>query len=244
MKKTVLITGASRGIGAACARLFAYHGCRVAINYHQSQVKAEMLCKEIIGTGGDAACFQADVANGTQVAELFRQVGSIYGNVDILVNNAGIAQQKLFTDVSEEEWDALFAVNVRGMFLCSKAALAGMIHQKSGAIVNISSMWGVTGASCEVPYSAAKAAVIGLTKALAKEVGPSGIRVNCVAPGAILTDMNAALGEETLRQLASDTPLERLGTPEDIANAVYFLASEESNFITGQVLGSNGGLVI
>ena len=167
-----------------------------------------------------------------------------FGPVEVLVNNAGIAQQALFTDVSEAEWDRMFAVNVKGMFHCTQGVLGNMISQKRGKIVNISSMWGQIGASCEVSYSAAKAAVIGLTKALAKEMGPSGIQVNCVAPGVIDTEMNAALDASTRAMLAEETPLGVLGTAEDVARAIVFLASPQADFITGQVLGVNGGFVI
>ncbi|MDC0700747.1 SDR family oxidoreductase, partial [Blautia wexlerae] len=165
-------------------------------------------------------------------------------SVDVLVNNAGIAQQKLFTDLTDTDWDRIFAVDVKGVFLCCQAALPHMIHEKRGAIVNISSMWGQVGASCEVHYSAAKAAVIGLTKALAKELGPSQIRVNCIAPGVIATEMNDLLGAETLEALREETPLEAIGTAEQVADAVRFLASDQASFITGQVLGVNGGMVI
>lgn len=167
-----------------------------------------------------------------------------WGNVDILVNNAGIGQQKLFTDITDTEWRSMFAVHVDGTFYCSRAVLPAMISRKAGCIINISSMWGQIGGSCEVHYSAAKGAVQGMTKALAKEVGPSGIRVNCVAPGVIRTEMNRLLDEETWTALKEETPLECVGNAEDIANMVYFLATEEASFITGQVIGVNGGIVI
>ena len=182
----------------------------------------------------------AELAGRAAVEELFR----LAGPVDVLVNNAGIAQQKLFTDVTEEDWRRVFAVDVDGVFRCCQCALPHMIHEKAGSIVNISSMWGQVGASCEVAYSAAKAAVIGLTKALAQELGPSHIRVNCVCPGVIDTEMNAALGADTMDALREETPLGRIGAPEDVAAAVSFLAGEESSFVTGQILGVNGGFVI
>lgn len=239
--QTALITGGARGIGAACARGLAQDGFRVAINYQSSRDKAVALCKELHRINGlEHTAVHADVSNRAQVEAMFARVGS----VDILVNNAGIAQQKLFTDLTDTDWDRMFAVDVKGVFLCCQAALPYMIHEKRGAIVNISSMWGQIGASCEVHYSAAKAAVIGLTKALAKELGPSQIRVNCIAPGLIATEMNALLGEETMEALREETPLETIGTVEQVADAVRFLASDRASFITGQVLGVNGGMVI
>ena len=242
--KTVIITGASRGIGAACARLFAQNGWAVAVNYRNSREKAEALASSICREGGVAMAVPADIGDAQQVETLFSIAEKELGTVEALVNNAGIAQQKLFTDITEEDWDELFRVDVKGVFLCCRRALPGMIRQQKGCIVNISSMWGQVGASCEVHYSAAKAAIIGLTKALAKETGPSGIRVNCIAPGVIQTEMNCHLSPETLEELREETPLETLGTPEDVARAALFLCSPESSFITGQVLGVNGGMVI
>ncbi len=242
--KNVLITGASRGIGAACARQFAQNGFRVLINYHNSFQKAENLCHYLRNNHCEAHPICADVSDAEQVNAMFDNINSHFGGIDILINNAGIAQQKLFTDITEDEWDAMFQTNVKSMFLCTKQALPHMIHQKSGNIINLSSMWGLTGASCEVHYSASKAAVIGFTKALAKELAPSGIRVNCVAPGAVDTDMNAGLSNEDIALLCEETPLGCIGTAEDIAKAVYFLATEGSRFTTGQVLSPNGGLVI
>ena len=242
--KTVLITGASRGIGAATARLFAQKGWAVAVNYRNSREAAERLVSEIRKNGGTALAIPADVGDPEQVEALFRTAERELGQIEALVNNAGIAQQKLFTDLTDEDWDELFRVDVKGVFLCCRRALPAMIHRHRGVIVNISSMWGQVGASCEVHYSAAKAAVIGLTRALAKEVGPSGIRVNCIAPGVIQTEMNGNLTPETLEALKEETPLELLGDPADVAKAAWFLTSEDSAFITGQVLGVNGGMVI
>lgn len=239
--QTALVTGASRGIGAAIARGLAADGYRVVVNYHTSRAAAQALCKEledICALPHLAVC--ADVSDRAQVEAMFAAVG----DVDVLVNNAGIAQQKLFTDLTEADWASMFDVDVSGVFRCCQMALPHMIYQKCGSIVNISSMWGQVGASCEVHYSAAKAAVIGLTKALAKELGPSQIRVNCVAPGVIDTEMNALLGRETLDALREETPLEMLGTPAHIADAVRFLVSDHAAFITGQVLGVNGGMII
>ena len=235
MVRTALVTGGSQGIGAAVCRRLAAQGCRVVINYRSHKEAAEQLAAELNGLA-----VQADVADRSQFEALFAAAG----NVDVLVNNAGIAQQKLFTDITETDWRQMFAVDVDGVYRCCQLALPYMIHIKSGCIINISSMWGQVGGSCEVHYSAAKAAVIGLTRALAKEVGPSGIRVNCIAPGVIDTAMNAQHGAEVLRALAEDTPLERLGTPEDVAAAAAFLASPDASFLTGQVLGVNGGMII
>ena len=242
--KTVLITGASRGIGAETARLFAQKGWAVAVNYRNSREAAEELVSEIRKNGGTALAIPADVGDPEQVEALFRTAEQELGRIEALVNNAGIAQQKLFTDLTDEDWDELFRVDVKGVFLCCRRALPAMIRRHRGVIVNISSMWGQVGASCEVHYSAAKAAVIGLTRALAKEVGPSGIRVNCIAPGVIRTEMNGNLTPETLEALKEETPLELLGDPADVAKAAWFLTSEDSAFITGQVLGVNGGMVI
>lgn len=264
-RQTVLITGGSRGIGAACARLFSARGNRVVIGYNKSKEAAEQLAAELNGRCGGtaqqggaderqsgqgsqggmcAAALRADVTKAGEVAELFVRTREIFGSVDVLVNNAGISEFLMFQDITEEKWDRMMDTNCKGMYLCAREALADMLPRKKGAIINISSMWGQVGASCEVHYSASKAAVIGLTKALAKELGPSGIRVNCVAPGAIETDMMANVPAEIKKELAEETPLMRLGTPEDIARAVCFLASEEAGFITGQVLGASGGFVM
>ena len=244
MKDTVLITGASRGIGLATARLFATKGHPVVVNYNKSRESAFAAARAINAAGGMAMAIQADVSDRAQVEAMFAEIESQLGGVDILVNNAAVARQSLFTDISPEEWRNTFAVNVDGMFHCSQLALPHMLRLHKGCIVNLSSMWGQVGASCEVLYSATKAAVIGLTKALAQEVGPGGVRVNCVAPGVIDTEMNAHLSAEDMDTLKNDTPLMRLGTPEDIANAICFLASDSASFITGQVLSPNGGYVI
>lgn len=244
MNPVALITGASRGIGAACARRFARSGYSVAILYRSRADLAEALVQELIAEGQDAFCLQADVADRAQAFAAAEEVLRRYRRIDVLVNNAAIAQQKLFTDITEEEWDRMFAVNVKGAFNMTQAALPGMISRRSGSIVNISSMWGQVGASCEVHYSASKAALIGMTQALAKEVGPSGVRVNCIAPGVIETDMNAHLDEETLAALSEETPLMRIGAPDEVARAALYLCSDGASFITGQVLGVNGGFII
>ncbi len=240
---TALITGAARGIGAATAALFARSGYNVVINYNTSEKQALALCEKIIKNGGNALALQADVSKANEAEKLFFAAKKAFGSIDVLVNNAGIAQQKLFTDITEDDYDRMFDCNVKSVFNCCKYALPDMIHNKYGRIINISSMWGVTGASCEVHYSASKAAVIGMTKALAREVAPSGITVNCIAPGVIDTPMNKGFDAETLEALKYETPVGRLGTPEDVAEAIAFLADKKSSFITGQVLGIDGGFI-
>lgn len=244
MTKVALVTGASRGIGQAIARQLAEDGYTIAIHCQRTVDLAEELCKEIQSSGGSASVYSCNIADGNAVRDMIAAITTDLGTISVLVNNAGIAQQKLFTDLSDDEWHQMMSIHVDGAFYTSRAVLPDMIRQHKGAIVNISSMWGQTGGSCEVHYSTAKAALIGLTKALAKEVGPSGIRVNCVAPGVIKTDMLAGFDEQTLAELADEAPLCRLGTPEDIAQAVSFLVSDKAGFITGQVLAPNGGIVI
>lgn len=236
--KTVLITGASRGIGEATARAFANQGYRVIINYKSSKAKAEALAEEL---NGIAIC--ADVADANQVSAMVDTIHQTVGTVDVLVNNAGVAQFAMFDALSDDQWHSMMNVTLSGAFYCIRSVLPDMIHQKSGAIINISSIWGICGSACEVAYSTAKAGLIGMTKALAKEVGPSGITVNCVAPGMIDTDMNHTLDSDTVNQLCEETPLGRMGTPEEIAKTILFLA-EGGHFITGQVISPNGGLVI
>lgn len=244
MNRVALVTGGSRGIGRAAAAALAREGFAVAVNYYNNEQAAQSSVEDIIKAGGCAHAFCADVSDRAQVAAMIENVHQTLGRVEVLVNNAGIAQQKLFSDISDTDWDRMFAVNVTGAFHCIQAILPDMLSKKNGAIINLSSVWGITGASCEVHYSAAKAAIIGLTKALAKELGPSGIRVNCVAPGVIHTDMNSDLDRDTLSALCEETPLGVIGSPEDAANAVVFLASLKARFITGQVLSPNGGFVI
>jgi 3-oxoacyl-[acyl-carrier protein] reductase len=244
MNRTVLITGASRGIGRAIALAFAQEGYNLVLNYHKNEAAALELKEQLKKKHLAVQVFQADVSVRRQVAEMVRQTHELYGRIDVLVNNAGIAQTKLFTDITERDWNRMFDINIKGMFHCAQEVLPQMIHDRRGRIINISSIWGVVGASCEVHYSAAKAAVIGFTKALAKEVGPSGICVNCVAPGVIKTDMLSGYSEDELEMLREEVPLQRLGTPEDIARAVLYLASEDAGFMTGQVLSPNGGMVV
>ena len=238
--RRVLISGGDRGIGAAAARAFAAAGYQVAVLYHQNAAAAAALEQQLPG----CIAIQCDVASRASCELAFRAVEQAMGRVDVLVCNAGIAQQKLFTDITPEEWQRMLDVNLTGAFHLCQLALPGMIRRKQGRILTVSSMWGQTGGSCEVHYSAAKAGLIGLTKALAKEEGPSGITVNCVAPGVIETDMMAAFTAEDKAALAEETPVGRLGTPEEVAKLLVFLAGEDAGYITGQVFGVNGGLVI
>ena len=237
--QTVLITGGSRGIGAAMARLFSEKGWRVAFTYLNSEEKALSLSRE---TG--ALALRCDAKSEADTAAMAAQALKQFGHLDALICNAGISYTGLLQDMTADQWDGLFAIHVRGAFLATRAFLPGMISRQSGSILYISSMWGQVGASCEAAYSACKAALIGLGKAMAKEVGPSGVRVNCLCPGVIQTDMLREYPREDLQALADDTPLCRLGTPEDVARAAFFLSSKDASFITGQVLGVNGGFVI
>ena len=238
--RRVLISGGDRGIGAAAAKAFAAAGDQVAVLYHQNAAAAAALEQQLPG----CIAIQCDVASRASCELAFHAVEQAMGRVDVLVCNAGIAQQKLFTDITPEEWQRMLDVNLSGAFHLCQLALPGMIRRKQGRILTVSSMWGQTGGSCEVHYSAAKAGLIGLTKALAKEEGPSGITVNCVAPGVIETDMMAAFTAEDKAALAEETPVGRLGTPEEVAKLLVFLAGEDAGYITGQVFGVNGGLVI
>ena len=242
--KNVIITGAAGGIGRAAALAFAKNGFGVLINYRTAKDAAEKLCEEINSQGGRAVRFKADVSVRGDVDEMTDFARRELGAIGVLVNNAGIAQQKMFCDITEQDFDRMMGVTVKGAFNCTQAALPDMVHDKSGKIINVSSMWGVSGASCEVHYSAAKAGLIGLTKALAKEEGPSGITVNCVAPGVIDTDMMAAFTAEDKAALAEETPVGRLGSADEVAQLLVFLAGESAGYITGQVFGVNGGLVI
>lgn len=243
-QKSVLITGASRGIGAAAARLLAARGYAVAINYCHSEAAAFALAEELTREGCTALPVRADVSDGVQCRKMIDTVLEKFCQLDTLVCNAGVSHFGLLSDLTDGEWRNIFGVNVDGVFHCCRAAIPHFVRRKAGKIVTVSSMWGQAGASCEAAYSASKAAVIGLTKALAKELGPSGITVNCVAPGVIGTEMNARLGPETLAELADGTPLGRIGTADEAARAIAFLASPDADFITGQVLGVSGGFVM
>ena len=244
MAKTIVVTGASRGIGAEIAYLAARQGYNVVINYNKSEQKALELKSRIAGFSKNCIAVKADISDKYQVDFLKKKTEEVFGGADILVNNAGISSFSVFTDITEELWDETFRVNVKGAFLASKAFLPYMIREKWGRIINISSVWGEHGSSCEVHYSASKAALCGFTKALAKELGPCNITVNCVTPGVIDTDMNRTLTNEDILQLKDQTPLCRIGKPYEVAESVLFLASEKASFITGQILGVNGGFAV
>ena len=244
MKKVALITGASRGIGRAAAYQLAHDGYAVCVNYYERRDKADELVSLLRGEGCEAIAVQADVSKRGEVVAMVERCTQELGPVTLLVNNAGVAGQALFQDVTDELWDRYFGVNLCGARNAIQAVLPHMLHEKRGCIVNVSSIWGQHGASCEVVYSCTKHALIGLTRSLAMELAPSGIRVNCVAPGVIDTDMVRVLGEETLRDLADETPLGRLGTPEDVAAAISYLASDRASFVTGQVLAVDGAFVL
>ena len=244
--KTVLVTGGSGGIGTAICVAFAQAGYNVVIHSHSKIEKAENLADILKKSYNiNTIAVQSDVSDRESVNNMFDEIDKHFNCVDVLVNNSGIAQQKLFTDITQDDWKNMIGVNLDGAFNCSQEVLRRyMIKNHSGVILNISSMWGQGGASCEVHYSTAKAGVIGLTKALAKEVGLSGVRVNCICPGVIMTDMMKDFDEDTVNELKEETPLNTLGTPKDIADSVLFLCSDKSKFITGQILGVNGGFVI
>ena len=244
MEKIALVTGSSRGIGRAIAARLAREGWAVCINYIERRDCAEELAAQLTAEGCRVMAVQADVADREAVNAMIRRVEETFGPVSLLINNAGITSQELFQDMTPELWHRYFGVNVDGSFHTIQAVLPAMLREHEGCIINISSIWGLRGASCEATYSATKHALIGLTKSLAAELGPTGIRVNCVAPGVIQTDMLSVLPPEALPMLAQETPVGRLGTPEDIAYAVSFLADEKASFITGQVLTSDGGYLL
>ena len=244
MQRVALVTGASRGIGRGIALELARQGWDLCVNYVEHREAAEKTAADIRALGQNALTVRADVADGAAVEAMARQAERELGPVSLLVNNAGIAGQMQFQDITDQQWNRYLSVNLGGARNAIRAVLPGMLSEKRGCIVNISSIWGLRGASCEVAYACTKAALIGLTRSLALELAPSGIRVNCVAPGVIDTDMVQVLGAETLRDLALETPLGRLGTPEDVAWAVAFLASDRASFLTGQVLGADGGFIV
>ena len=241
MKKVALVTGGAKGIGSAIVKRLIKDGYKVAFTYNNSEDKAVSLCAEL---GENCKAYKFDITDSNTVKNVIEDIEKNFGEIAVLVNNAGIAEQALFTDITDEMWHRMIETNLSGAFYCSRAVLKYMINRKSGKIINISSIWGETGGSCEVHYSASKAGLIGMTKALAKEVGLSGITVNSVSPGVILTDMTSHFDENTMNALKEETPLNRIGTPEDVAGAVSFLASKDADFITGQNLSVNGGMNI
>ena len=243
MRKSVIITGASRGIGKACALIFAENGYDLLLCYQSREEEAKAVAREAEAFGVRAKVFQMNMESLSDCRRTVAKAMMEFGGIDALVCNAGISLPVLFTQTTEEEYDRVFSVNTKGIFFLSQAAAKEMISAGKGAIVNVSSMWGVAGASGEVAYSASKAAVIGLTKALAKELAPSGIRVNCVAPGVTDTEMNACYDEDAMDALSERTPLGRIADPREIAEAIFFLASEKASFITGQTLTADGGFI-
>ncbi|MBR7070637.1 MAG: 3-oxoacyl-ACP reductase FabG [Clostridia bacterium] len=244
MSQSVVITGGSRGIGAATAILFARKGYQVVITYNESFESANLLTRSLSARGLSAVAMKANVANRSEMELVFKETAYRFGSVDVLINNAGISMIDTITRLDPIDADRIFDIDLKGVYYCCRAVTPYMVSQKSGRIINISSMWGQVGASCEVAYSAAKAGVIGLTKALAKELAPSGITVNAIAPGLIETGMNAELSVEDLNRFVEDIPLGRMGSPEEIAAAALFLSGEDAEYITGQVLGINGGYVV
>ena len=239
--KVAFVTGGAKGIGSAIVKRLVDDGYKVAFTYNNSEEKAQTLCAEM---GVDCKAYRLDITDSNAVNLVVEDIEKNFGEIHILVNNAGVAEQALFTDITDEMWHKMIETNLSGAFYCSRAVLKYMINRKAGKIINISSIWGETGGSCEVHYSASKSGLIGMTKALAKEVGLSGITVNSVSPGVILTDMTSHFDEDTMNALKEETPLNRIGTPEDVAGAVSFLASKDADFITGQNISVNGGMNI
>ncbi len=243
MNKVALVTGGAKGIGEAIVRRLCFDGFSVAVNYSSSELKAKALCEELNSQGFCAVSVKCDVSDASQVKEMFSFVNEQLGSVDVLVNNAGVSLWGLFDLVTDSQWEDTVSVNLKGAFNCSREALPFMVKRKYGRIINISSVWGQCGASCEAVYSATKAGIIGLTKALAKEYALSSITVNCVSPGVIDTDMMSRFTDEEKALIAEDIPMGRMGSPRDVAEAVAFFAGARSGYITGQILGVNGGTV-
>lgn len=241
MKKVAFVTGGAKGIGEAIVKRLLSDGYKVAFTYNNSEEKALSLCADL---GVNCKAYKLDITDSDAVKTVVDDIEKNFGEITVLVNNAGVAEQVLFTDITDEMWHRMIETNLSGAFYCSRAVLKYMINRKSGKIINISSIWGETGGSCEVHYSASKSGLIGMTKALSKEVGLSGITVNSVSPGVILTDMTSHFDEDTMNSLKEETPLYRIGTPEDVAGAVSFLASKDADFITGQNISVNGGMNI
>ena len=239
-KKTVIVTGGSRGIGAGIVQFLAEKNkYNIVLNYNKSEESARKIKEELNSKKIDIEIFKADVSKREQVKKLIEFTLNKFNNIEVLINNAGISQTKLFTDITDDDWNNMIQTNLNSAFYCSQEVLSNMIHNKQGCIINISSIWGVEGGSCEVHYSTSKAGIIGLTKALAKEVGPSNIRVNCIAPGMIDTDMNKEYSKEDVQEIINETPLGKIGRPIDIARCTYWLIEDE--FTTGQVISINGG---
>ncbi len=241
MKKVAFVTGGAKGIGEAIVKRLLNDGYKVAFTHNNSEEKAQKLCAEM---GAECKAYKLDITDSDAVKTVVDDIEKNFGEITVLVNNAGVAEQVLFTDITDEMWHRMIETNLSGAFYCSRAVLKYMINRKSGKIINISSIWGEIGGSCEVHYSASKSGLIGMTKALSKEVGLSGITVNSVSPGVILTDMTSHFDEDTMNSLKEETPLYRIGTPEDVAGAVSFLASKDADFITGQNISVNGGMNI
>ena len=243
MKKVALVTGGAKGIGAAIVKKLCKDGYSVAINYNKSEQRALSLCSFCASEGFTALPVRCDVSSSSEVEKMFTEIEEKLGSVEVLVNNAGISLWGLFDTVTDEQWAEIIGTNLTGTFNCTRRAVPAMLKNKYGRIINISSVWGQEGASCEAAYSASKAGVIGLTKALAKEYAPSGITVNCICPGVIDTDMMSRFSDEEKAELCEDIPAGRMGSPEEVAEAVSFFASENSSYVTGQILGVNGGMI-
>ena len=243
MKKVALVTGGAKGIGAAIVKRLCEDGYAVAINYNKSEQRALSLCSFCASEGFTVLPVKCDVAASRDVEKMFAEIEERLGSVDVLVNNAGISLWGLFDTVTDGQWNDVIGTNITGTFNCTRRAVPAMLKNKYGRIINISSVWGQEGASCEAVYSASKAGIIGLTKALAKEYALSGITVNCVCPGVIDTDMMSRFSDEERQAIAEDIPAGRMGTPEEVAEAVSFFANENSSYVTGQILGVNGGMV-
>ena len=241
--KVAIVSGASRGIGAEIAQRLANDGYSVVIGYNNSKEKAQEIVHSVIEKGGNAKAYRLEMTDDN-LSIVVEEIHKQFGRIDLLINNAGIADQKLFTEISSDEWNQMIDINLSGAFKLTKAVLPYMVHEKRGKIINIASIWGECGGSCEVHYSAAKAGLIGMTKALAKELAPSGITVNSISPGVILTDMTTHFDESTMQSLKEEIPLGRIGSPKDIAGVVSFLASDDADYITGQDIPVNGGMYI
>lgn len=237
--KTVIVTGGSRGIGAAIVEELASNNYNIVLNYNNSEQSAKQIQNELKENGINIEIFKADVSKRDEVKELIDFTIKKYNNIDVLINNAGIDQIKLFMDTTDEDWKNIIQTNLTSVFYCSQEVLKNMIHNKNGCIINISSIWGVTGASCEVAYSASKAAIDGMTKALAKEMGPSNIRINSIAPGFVETDMNKNIPEEEIEEIKNEIPLGRISKPEEITKSIKWLIEDE--YVTGQIISVNGG---